>query len=80
MKKAYKPYKHLSYTDRQLIELYLSAGMRVSEIAKNIGVHRNTIYREFTRCGMTKENYNADKAQKYVQHLRVERKNVQSNN
>ena len=46
--------------------MYLSAGMRVSEIAKKIGVHRNTIYRELTRCGMNKENYNADKAQKYV--------------
>lgn len=66
MNKAYKPYKPISYADRQLIEMYLSAGMRVSEIAKKIGVHRNTIYRELTRCGMNKENYNADKAQKYV--------------
>lgn len=66
MGKAYKPYKHLCYTDRQLIELYLSAGMKVGKIAQMIGVHRNTIYREFARSGMNKENYNADKAQKYV--------------
>lgn len=66
MSKLYKPYKHLSYTDRQLLDIYLKAKMSITEIAEKIGVHRNTIYREFARSGMNKDSYDAEKAQKFV--------------
>lgn len=56
----------LRYEDRVIIERMSKAGKKVADIANEIGVHRDTIYKEFTRCGATKETYSAEKAQREI--------------
>lgn len=53
--------RRLNYEDRQQIEWLRKKGVRVSEIAETLGVHRATIYNELKRGG---NPYNADFAQK----------------
>ena len=48
-----RKYKRLRYEDRQVIEKMSRAGSRVIDIANALGVHRDTIYKEYTRCGAT---------------------------
>ena len=50
-----RKYKRLRYEDRQVIEKMSRAGSRV--------VHRDTIYKEYARCGATPDTYSAEKAQ-----------------
>lgn len=52
------------YGDRQMIEQMSREGKSILEISKAIGVHRDTIYKEFTRCNCNQDTYDADKAQK----------------
>ncbi|MDO4266410.1 MAG: helix-turn-helix domain-containing protein [Eubacteriales bacterium] len=59
-----RKYKRLCYSDRQAIEKMSRAGVKIIEIAAALGVHRDTIYKEFARCGATPETYSADIAQK----------------
>ncbi len=67
-----RPYKLITYTDRQKIEELLGAGAKPAKIATEIGVHRATIYRELKRGisestnGCTLNRYSADIAQKNV--------------
>lgn len=42
-------FRHLSWNDRLRIEAGLKHGLKVQEIADEIGVHRNTIYNELKR-------------------------------
>ena len=63
---ARKKTKRLRYEDRVIIERMSRAGKKVADIANEIGVHRDTIYKEFTRCGATKETYSAEKAQREI--------------
>lgn len=63
---ARKKTKRLRYEDRVIIERMSKAGKKVADIANEIGVHRDTIYKEFTRCGATKEMYSAEKAQREI--------------
>ena len=74
-----KKYKHLRLGERLQIEVLLKANVKVSEIAKVIGVHRSTIYREIKRGRFTalnpnlttEERYSPDIAdQKYEEHLK----------
>ena len=58
-----RKYKRLRYEDRQVIEKMSREGSRVIDIANALGVHRDTIYKEYTRCGATADTYNAEKAQ-----------------
>lgn len=58
--------KKLKYEDRVQIEKLLKAGMNGMKIAKIIGVHYVTIYRELDRCGSDRSQYTADKAQQTV--------------
>lgn len=58
-----RKYKRLRYEDRQVIEKMSREGSRVIDIAKALGVHRDTIYKEYTRCGATADTYSAEKAQ-----------------
>lgn len=58
-----RKYKRLRYEDRQVIEKMSRAGSRVIDIANALGVHRDTIYKEYTRCGATADTYSAEKAQ-----------------
>ena len=57
-----RKYKRLRYEDRQVIEKMSRAGSRVVDIADTLGVHRDTIYKEYTR-GATPDTYSAEKAQ-----------------
>ena len=63
---ARKKTKRLRYEDRVIIERMSKAGKKVADIANEIGVHRDTIYKEFTRCGATKETDSAEKAQREI--------------
>lgn len=63
---ARKKTKRLRYEDRVIIERMSKAGKKVADIANEIGVHRDTIYKEFTRCGAAKETYSAEKAQREI--------------
>lgn len=42
-------YKHITWDDRLKIEALLKANVPVSKIAKIVGFHRSTIYREIKR-------------------------------
>ena len=53
--------RRLNFTDRQTIERMHAAGVKVSAIADEVGVHRATIYNELKRGG---ESYRAEVAQK----------------
>lgn len=55
-----KKYKYLTYEDRKRIEKMVARGVRVTEIAEAIGVHRATIYRELRRG---ESPYSAEAAQ-----------------
>lgn len=54
-----RKYKRLHYEDRQTIEAMSKQGSSVKDIAEALGTHRDTIYREFKRCGATLETYTA---------------------
>ena len=54
---AKRKYKRLHYEDRQTIEAMSKQGSSVSDIAEALGTHRDTIYREFKRCGLTLKTY-----------------------
>lgn len=45
-----KHFSHLTPTQRTQIDAFVRAGMKVVDIAKEIGVHYTTIYRELKRC------------------------------
>lgn len=72
-------FKHLNKTDRLQIEVLLRAKLKPLEIAKIIGVHNTTIYRELkrgkyihTEYFKDKESYSSDLAeQKYQNNLRA---------
>ena len=49
---------HLTPTQRTQIDAFRRAGMKVVDIAKEVGVHYTTIYRELKRC--TYEHLNSD--------------------
>lgn len=55
-----RKYKRLRYEDRQVIEKMSRAGSRVVDIAATLGVHRDTIYKEYARCGATADTYSAE--------------------
>lgn len=58
-----KKYKRLRYEDRQTMEKMLKAGDSIAVIAGALGVHRDTIYKELTRCGADRHTYTATAAQ-----------------
>lgn len=72
-------FRHLSKTDRLIIEKYLKRKIPVQEIAEEIGVHIATIYREIKRGQVLQRNsdlteeyrYCGDSAHaKYREHLK----------
>lgn len=58
-----RKYVTLLYKDRLILQEMCEAGNSVETIAKKLGVHRDTIYKEFKRTNMTRENYDAQTAQ-----------------
>lgn len=61
-----RKYRRLRYEDRQELERMSKEGMRIIDIAHALGVHQDTIYKEFLRCGVTRETYRADIAQRLL--------------
>ena len=59
-----RKYKRLRYEDRQTIEKMLKDHNSVAEIAGALGVHRDTIYKEFTRSGTDQNTYTAAAGQR----------------
>lgn len=53
-KKREKGYHYISFTQRLQLEAYLKAKMPIKEIAKLLGIHKNSVYRERDR-GMYKK-------------------------
>lgn len=47
-----KERKRLDFADRKRIEAMKNSGVKVTEIAQAVGVHRATIYHELKRGGM----------------------------
>jgi IS30 family transposase len=58
-----RKYRRLTYEDRKVIEQMGKNRYGVCEIAEVIGVHRDTIYKEYARCQMKRKTYSADIAQ-----------------
>ena len=56
-------FKHLTYDDRKLIEHSIKSGIDKKVIAKNIGIHLATLYREIKNYKNNLENYSAKTAQ-----------------
>lgn len=46
-----RKYRRLKFNDRKLIEQRIKEGCSVIQIADELGVHRDTLYREFDRAG-----------------------------
>ena len=44
-----KSYHHLTWEQRLKIEALNSAGIKPTQIAKQLGVHHSTVYRELSR-------------------------------
>ena len=61
-----RKYKRLRYEDRQTIEKMLKDHNSVAEIAGSLGVHRDTIYKEFARSGTDQHTYSADAGQRAI--------------
>lgn len=51
-------WSHLTPTKRIQLDAFIRAGMKPTDIAKELGVHHTTIYRELKRC--TYEHLNSD--------------------
>ncbi|MBR6328364.1 MAG: helix-turn-helix domain-containing protein [Lachnospiraceae bacterium] len=64
-----RAYKKIKYEDRLKIQQMCSEGAKPSEIAKKIGIHRATIYKELARGGAPEghtSDYKADTAQRAI--------------
>ncbi len=59
-------YLHLTITDRINIENYLELGLKPSQIASKLGVHKSTISRELRRC---QNGYFATLSQEQYDHM-----------
>lgn len=55
-------HSHLSPNERYQIQAWLEQGLNKSQIARRLGRHRSTIYRELARCGGA---YDAQRAQQH---------------
>ena len=73
-------WSHLTSTKRIQLDAFIRAGMKPTDIAKELGVHHTTIYRELKRCTYEHRNsdytteirYNPDGAQaRYEANLRA---------
>ena len=73
-------WSHLTPTKRIQLDAFIRAGMKPTDIAKELGVHHTTIYRELKRCTYehlnsdytTETRYNPDGAQaRYEANLRA---------
>ena len=61
-----RKYKRLRYEDRKTLDKLLRAGDSVADAAGALGVHRDTIYKEFARSGTDHHTYSADAGQRAI--------------
>jgi IS30 family transposase len=50
--------REMKYNDRKIIEQRFKEGKSIAEIAMELGLHRDTIYRELRRVDGASENHN----------------------
>lgn len=67
----------MTYENRRRIKELLDMGFSVPEIAKKIGVHHDTIYKELDRCGGASQ-YDPDMAQTDAEKKRKNQNNFPS--
>lgn len=65
----------LTYENRKRIKYLLDAGFSVPEIAREIGVHHDTIYQELKRCGSAAQ-YDPDAAEAQAAQGRKRQNNL----
>lgn len=53
----------LNYEKRLVLEKELKAGTKLTDISRILGMDRNSLYAEFKRTGMDRNNYDAREAQ-----------------
>jgi IS30 family transposase len=70
-----KKYSHLSKEQRYQIEALLTSGLTATDIAKQLGVDRSTIYRELNRNAKRKRQGDVYKAD-FAEHLTTKRKQL----
>ena len=68
----HKKYNHLSKVERYQLSVLLKAGHSISYIAKQLNVHRSTLYREVKRNSKPRGSYDAIYANEYSE-IRKER-------
>lgn len=75
-----KHWKHLTETDRYRIEKYLNEGMKVTEIADKLRVHRSTIYNELKRGKCIQQTYEYTFEERYCPDVaqRLYRENLRA--
>lgn len=66
VKNVARKYRRLGYEDRRIIERMCKEKKSVATIAAELGVHRDTIYKEFARAGTSKNEYSAEMAQRAI--------------
>ena len=59
-------YHHLTITEQIKIENYLELGLKPTQIARKLGVHKSNLSRELRRCNGT---YSAQAAQTHYEQL-----------
>lgn len=52
--------KHIQKEERVKIQTLLAVGQSINNIAKHLGRHRSTIYREMSRAGVFNNDYDAE--------------------
>jgi len=67
-----KKYKHISKEQRYQISVLIKVGHKVSFIAKQLNLHRSTVYRELKRNSRPRGSYDANYANQYAE-IRKER-------
>lgn len=82
-------FSHLTKTKRIQLDAFVRAGMKPKDIAKELGVHKSTIYRELKRATYehlnsdytTETRYNPDEADRlYREHLRAKGPDIKLGN
>lgn len=61
-----RKYRILKFCDREIIEARIKEGKSIDSIAEELGVHRDTIYKEFRRVNLDRKSYSAIVAQKSI--------------
>lgn len=79
-RKTRRSYKTLTRDKRICIEALYNTGMKVKEIAKQVGVHQSTIYRELSRGKTTQRNTDWTERKIYSSDLAQERAECNQHN